>query len=329
MTRSHAHAARPRVTRRHGLLVILALLTFLILTLAPPAHAASLPLVWSAEYKASANDVYNAVVTAPGGVVYAAGYAKAGASGSNGLLLLAKYVDAGSSGTREWVRTLQLNGARAEEGRGGRARQRDRGRDLEPVGPGLLDIVVLKYSSAGVLKPRSRPTTAPIIVVTMSWTSRSTPAATRSWSGPPSARARGGTTSPSRCAPTAAAPGRGATPGLTTLTQPARRRRRPGRQRLRHRPLQWQAGRPGQARPQPRGHHQVQPRRSAPLAREQPGGAGRPAARPSWSARTRWAWSSPGGARSRESAATVNSVLREGPGRKRQGRLDAHDRRRL
>jgi hypothetical protein len=81
-----------------GVLLILALLTLLILTLAPPAYAASLPLVWSAEYKARANDVYNAVATAPGGVVYAAGYAKAGASGSNGLLLLAKYVDAGSSG---------------------------------------------------------------------------------------------------------------------------------------------------------------------------------------------------------------------------------------
>ena len=65
-----------------AVLLILALLTLFILTLAPPAHAASLPLVWSAEYKASANDVYNAVATAPGGVVYAAGYAKAGASGA-------------------------------------------------------------------------------------------------------------------------------------------------------------------------------------------------------------------------------------------------------
>ena len=134
-------------------LVILALLTLLILTLAPPAHAASLPLVWSAEYKASANDVYNAVATAPGGVVYAAGYAKAGASGSNGLLLLAKYVDAGSSGTREWVRTLQLNGARAEK-----VAVDARGNVIVAATSNLStdsDIVVLKYSSAGVLKWRT------------------------------------------------------------------------------------------------------------------------------------------------------------------------------
>jgi hypothetical protein len=136
-------------------LLILALLTFLILTLAPPAHAASLPLVWSAEYKASANDVFNTVATGPGGAVYAAGYAKAGDSGNNGLLLLAKYVDAGPSGTREWVRTLQLNGARAEkvavDARGnvvvvGTSNLGDKGRS---------NIVVLKYSPAGALKWRA------------------------------------------------------------------------------------------------------------------------------------------------------------------------------
>jgi len=136
-------------------LVILALLTLLILTLAPPAHAASLPLVWSAEYQASANDVYNAVATAPGGVVYAAGHATANASGSSGLMLLAKYVDAGPSATREWVRTLRLNGARADrvavDARGdvivaGTSNLADKGRS---------NIVVLKYSSAGVLKWRA------------------------------------------------------------------------------------------------------------------------------------------------------------------------------
>jgi hypothetical protein len=134
-------------------LVILALLTFLILTLAPPAHAALLPLVWSAEYKASANDVFNAVATAPGGVVYAAGYAKASARGNNGLLLLAKYVDAGSSGTREWVRTLQLNGARAEK-----VAVDARGDVIVAATSNLSavsDIVVVKYSSAGVLKWRT------------------------------------------------------------------------------------------------------------------------------------------------------------------------------
>ncbi len=136
-------------------LVILALLTLLILTPAPPAHAASLPLVWSAEYQASANDVYNAVATAPGGVVYAAGHATANASGSSGLMLLAKYVDAGPSATREWVRTLRLNGARADrvavDARGdvivaGTSNLADKGRS---------NIVVLKYSSAGVLKWRA------------------------------------------------------------------------------------------------------------------------------------------------------------------------------
>ena len=133
-------------------LLILALLTVFTLSFAPPAHAASLPLVWSAEYKARANDVFNAVATAPGGVVYAAGYAKAGASGSNGLLLLARYVDAGSSGTREWVRTLQLNGARAEKV------AVDAGGNVIVAATSNLsavsDIVVLKYSSAGVLKWR-------------------------------------------------------------------------------------------------------------------------------------------------------------------------------
>lgn len=136
-------------------LLILALLTLLILALAPPAHAASLPVVWSAEYKASANDAYNAVATAPGGVVYAAGYAKSRASGRTGLVLLAKYVDAGPSATREWVRTLQLNGARADkvavDARG----------DVIVAGTsnlaqvGHCNIVVLKYSPAGVLRWRA------------------------------------------------------------------------------------------------------------------------------------------------------------------------------
>ena len=63
---------------------------------------------------------------------------------------------------------------------------------------------------------------------------------------------------------------------------------------------------PGRARPAPRRHHQVQPRRRAPLAREQSGSAGRPAAPPSWSARTRRASSSPGGATSRQSAGPSN-----------------------
>lgn len=135
--------------------LILALLTFLILTLAPPAHAASLPLVWSAEYQARANDVYNAVATAPGNVVYAAGHAKSRASGRTGLLLLAKYVDAGSTSTREWVRTLQMNGAGADE-----VAVDARGNvivagtsNLAQVG--RSNIVVLKYSPAGALKWRA------------------------------------------------------------------------------------------------------------------------------------------------------------------------------
>lgn len=147
------HAPRARALVAAAALVVLALLTLLILTLAPPARAASLPLVWSAEYKARANDVYKAVATAPGGAVYAAGYAKAGASGNNGLLLLAKYVDAGSSGTREWVRNLQLNGARAEK-----VAVDARGNVIVAGTSNLSavsDIVVLKYSSAGVLKWRT------------------------------------------------------------------------------------------------------------------------------------------------------------------------------
>ena len=81
----------PRLTGGLGactVLVILTFLTLLILTLAPPADAASLPVVWSAEYKASTNDAFNAVATAPGGIVYAAGYAKSKASGRTGLMLL-------------------------------------------------------------------------------------------------------------------------------------------------------------------------------------------------------------------------------------------------
>ena len=73
----------------------------------------------------------------------------------NGLLLLAKYVDAGSSGSREWVRTLRLNGARADkvavDARGnvvvaGTSNLADTGRS---------NIFVLKYSPAGVLKWRA------------------------------------------------------------------------------------------------------------------------------------------------------------------------------
>ena len=136
-------------------LVILALLTLLILTLAPPAHAAPLPLVWSVEYKASTNDAYKAAVTAPGGVVYAAGYARSKANGRTGVMLLAKYVDVGPSATREWVRTLGLNGARADkvavDARGdvivaGTANLANRGHS---------NVFVLKYSPAGVLKWRA------------------------------------------------------------------------------------------------------------------------------------------------------------------------------
>jgi hypothetical protein len=129
-----------------------ALAVLLILLAAPAANALPLPLVWSAEYATSTNDGFNAVATAPDGVVYAAGYARANASGRSGLMLLAKYADAGSSSQRQWVRTLQLNGGAANE-----VAVDPRGNVIVAAtsnlsASGRSGIIVLKYSPAGVLK---------------------------------------------------------------------------------------------------------------------------------------------------------------------------------
>ena len=129
-----------------------ALAVLLILLAAPVANALPLSVVWAAEYRASTNDVFNAVATAPGGVVYAAGYARANPSGRSGLMLLVKYADGGSSSTREWVRTLQLNGGEANE-----VAVDSHGNVIVAATSnrstiGHSGIIVLKYTSAGVLK---------------------------------------------------------------------------------------------------------------------------------------------------------------------------------
>jgi Beta-propeller repeat len=132
-----------------------ALAGLLILLAAPAANALPLPVVWSAEYKASTNDAFNTVATAPGGVVYAAGYAKANASGRSGLMLLAKYVDAGSASTREWVRSFQLNGVEANKIAVDAAGNVIVAGTSNLSAIGRRSIVVLKFSSAGVLEWRA------------------------------------------------------------------------------------------------------------------------------------------------------------------------------
>ena len=158
--------------------------------LAPPAHAASLPLGWSAEHKASANDVYNAVAT---GLTtsWRRGLREAGRLGNNGLLLLPS----------TWTPAPPGRGsgcAPAAERRGKKVAVDARGNvivdgDREPSN-GLRHRRAQVLVS-GVLKWRTfydGPDHRGDYVTV----SRSTPAATRLWSGPPSARAPGRTTSP-------------------------------------------------------------------------------------------------------------------------------------
>jgi hypothetical protein len=123
---------------------------------AAPAHAASLPVVWTDAYATSANDGFMSMATGPDGAVYAAGFTQASADGTNGQVLLAKYVDAGVTMAREWVRTFAWPGA---AGAAAAKVAVDAAGNVIVAGtvgvPSLTgkgsDIVLLKYSSAGVL----------------------------------------------------------------------------------------------------------------------------------------------------------------------------------
>ena len=151
-----------------------------------------------------------------------------------------KYVDTGATMSREWARTFRPCGydaASASEVAVDSVGRRDRGRHPGPSEPHRQgsDIVVLKYSSAGELRLEGdlRRARAPRRLRQRPGARRRT--ATRSWSAPRPAEAPAATTSPSRCAPTAPAPGCGATPGPEAFDEARGVAVDPRRQRVRHR----------------------------------------------------------------------------------------------
>ena len=80
-----------------------ALAVLLILSTAPAAGAASLPLVWSGDLSTADSAGFTSVATGPDGAVYAAGYGARNDAGTTSSLLLVKYVDTGATVSQAWV----------------------------------------------------------------------------------------------------------------------------------------------------------------------------------------------------------------------------------
>jgi hypothetical protein len=139
--------------RLAGGLAALAMLLILV-TVAPAAFAADLPLVSSTTYASPTDDGFTCVTTGPDNAVYAAGYAQQNDALTSSVLLLVKYIDDGSSLTKAWhslAGSEPMSAAKiAVDASGNVIVAANRGRITAFHGNGC-DIVVRKHSPAGKL----------------------------------------------------------------------------------------------------------------------------------------------------------------------------------
>jgi hypothetical protein len=149
----------PRV-RIFSVAVVLLLLPLVCAAVATPAGALPHPVVWQAGYSFDDRaDGFLDIAAGSSGAVYCAGFTKG--TEERSTLLLVKYVDNGLTVDQAWARTFSLAGhagSRADDvevDRSGNVIVAGTVGIAPPASARGRDIVVLKYSAAGVLKWRS------------------------------------------------------------------------------------------------------------------------------------------------------------------------------
>jgi hypothetical protein len=154
-------SARDRIVLVRSILVAAVLLLPLAGALAaPPAGAAPGDVVWSSQYSFDARgDGFQDVAFGPAGAVYCAGFTKA--TEETSALLLVKYVDHGATVEQKWVKKYTLSGTpgakamEVEVDKSGSVIVAGTVGVAPPASAKGRNIIVLKYSPAGVLKWKS------------------------------------------------------------------------------------------------------------------------------------------------------------------------------